>query len=233
AADPTYRVSFRKQPSAVAELCGEYRDQIAIALPHDQAGPRQQVGRQRQRFHFNSIGADERQRRDRQLRQQAGELVGGEEIDAAAIEFDRVAKWRGYRARPVKRPKRRTASATSARQRGYVPGSARGGGCESQRGCRVRGSVRWVRIWMRPSGISPISTRAMVKAAVTGCPPASTARCISTSGRTRNPLSASRRWAAAAPATPKATICTPGWRARPASNSRASGGSEGLSRSSI
>ena len=123
-ADPTYRISFREQPSAMAELCGECRDQIAIALPHEQAGPRQQVGRQRQRFHFNSIGADERQRRDRQLRQQVGELVGGEEIDAAAIEFDRVAKWRGYRC---------TAGETAAeppqprrpRQRGYVSAPAR------------------------------------------------------------------------------------------------------------
>src|SRR5262249_32732080 len=89
--------SFRKQPSAMPELWGEYRDQLAIALPHEEADLRQPVGGQRQRLHPDLIRSDERQRWDRHLRQHATEFIGGEEIDATAIERDCLAEWRRCR----------------------------------------------------------------------------------------------------------------------------------------
>ena len=81
----------------MAELWGEYRDQLVVALPHGEARPHQQVGGQRQRFYPDFIGADEGKRRDWDLREQVGELIGRKEIHAATIEFDRLAKWRGRR----------------------------------------------------------------------------------------------------------------------------------------
>ena len=57
-------------------------------------------------------------------------------------------------------------------------------GCASQRFCHTACSVWWVSIWMRPSGITPGSTRAIVNAAVPVPASVSTGRDMWTRSRT-------------------------------------------------
>ena len=76
----------------------------SAAVPHPAAA--QDVVERRQRHHPDAVGAHERQRGDRDLGQHARETIGGDELDASAVERDRRPDAAVTALRPVKRAKR-------------------------------------------------------------------------------------------------------------------------------
>jgi hypothetical protein len=81
----------------VAELLRPDREQAVIASSRSHAGTPQRVFDHLQRSHLDPIGADERQGRDRNFRQNLRKGIGPDEPDGAAVELDRLPKRRGRR----------------------------------------------------------------------------------------------------------------------------------------
>src|SRR5436305_9123385 len=83
-------LSFHEQPGTSTELLGKRGDELMLARPLFQSRALQYPSCGGERLHLDTISADERQRRDGQLRQQSRKRIHIEEIDAAAVERDRL-----------------------------------------------------------------------------------------------------------------------------------------------